>query len=242
MLDKMDDTQVADTTLAVGEPGSENQAPAAAVTETQPGATSEAAAPRPPVGRTYSETDYRALQAAKDREIAERDAYLQQAQFQDQLARVVQAEQAAQAQDREQVEAGSMTVEEARQRYGLRAEIAAQTQQATHLRGINQQVAAQAEKLAYVVAAHDMAATLGKEEGLSNAEQVQLVEELMSGPRVATPSQMQAKAERILRLRHKARQASAENYDTGPGRGSGMKAIDQMSPEEKVSYGLRQKR
>lgn len=198
---------------AVAEPAAQpgpvqDQAPA-----TPAAPVSEATAK--PAAETVPAEQYRRLQAQKDQEIAARDRYMQQAAMQQQIAQMQAQEAAAQAADRAAVEAGDITDQTAGQRQQLRHAYARQHMEYQRLASVTGALAQRGEELGYVLAAHDIAQELGKEEGLAEAETQKLLQDLMAGDRAATPSAMRAKAERIMRLRVKTKARPAEVFDRG---------------------------
>ena len=219
---EVETTDTATATLEPGEPSQEEtQAPPVDLT------------PKP---RTYTEEEYRSVQAARDREVAARESQLQQQAMQAWIAQRQQQEAQAQAQDKAYVDQGMLTEQDAEQRRTLRQELAQMQQQ-------RQGMMQEAEQVAYVVHADRIAKKIIQEEGLDQRGYLALFNELTSGDRVKSVGDLEAKAERIVRKAYaevrKAQAKKPETFDKGPGGATVGANVANMSPMEKIQWGLK---
>ncbi len=195
-----------------------------------------------PKVKTYTEADIRAIQAAKDKEIATRDAELQKIAFQRQMEQMQQQEARAEAQDKAYIESGVLTEQDAAQRKQLRIEMAQQRMQYIRDQQMHQELLRQSEASAYEIHADRIVREICQEEGLDDQGRIVLMREVMSGDRAKTVAELEARAERIVRKAfrelRKINAVKPESYDKGPASVSTGGNLDNMSPQQKIQWAL----
>lgn len=193
------------------QPGSEsNQTVAVPAVGEQPGVEdvlsseipTQPAAPAKPA-RTYTEQDIQAIQSAKDIEIRQRDEILNNLAMEQHIRQLQAKEQAAQNSDKQAIETGTMTTEDAQERAKARYEKLQLDQTLNVQRG-------QAEALGRLQAGYD----LGIKYGIDP-------QTLINDQKIKTYPQMLEKATelgyQILKDRLRTATAKTESFDRGSG-------------------------
>lgn len=196
---------------------------------------------KPPAERTYSQKEWSERESAKDTEISTYKGIASQAAMQAQIAQQQQTEATAKAKDQSDVDQGLITEAEAQQRLQGRA-TAFQTQQQRQMRDVQMQPIR--ERTARV----QVADLLGERYGVDPYA-------LLKDASITGPEQMEAKAKQLaktksdtekqtvsdeiagLKAKLKAIEEGEPFYDQGQ-LGTAGPAVDKMSPEEKIKYGL----
>lgn len=189
---------------------------------------------KPPAERTYSQREWSERESAKDQEIAQAQQAASQAAMQAQIAQQAQAEATAQAKDRSDIDQGLITQAEATQRQQQRQQAQQQVLQAQQRA---MQMQPKMEELGRMMAAQDM----GKRHGVNPYE-------LLNDKALTTPEQMEAKAKELaktvsddkianLEVQIQALKNGEPFYDQGQA-GSAGSAVEKMTAEEKIKYGL----
>jgi len=218
-VEQPEETQVAEPTEEV-QPGAEETPQAEAETP-------------PPPERAYTQAEWSKRESELNKQISELQKQSSQMQLEKQIAELEQHEKQSREKDQKDVDEGVITQAEASQRQQqrqnqLRQRIAFQQQ----MQGA-QKLMAEAEQMGRVLAAQDF----GKKYKLSDEQ----VTELLSDKEISTPQAMEAKAANLALEKTqgelKKAQAIPQRFDQGQ-MGSAGAAIDDMSPEEKIRWGL----
>jgi hypothetical protein len=165
--------------------------------------------------------------ARYDRSTAQARQAMAEAAMQQQI---IDAEHQAQAEDRQAVDDGEISESTARQRQRQRqnglqqriAEYQANVQQQAQHTAIAQQGESTARFL--------VAANLAKEHGVE-------VETLLNDKALNSGELMEIKAKELALTKRESALKGTERFDSGLG-GSAPRPLDDMSPEEKISYGV----
>ena len=105
--------------------------------------------------RIYTQEEVSAMQAASDKQVADARQRLAQQSLLAEASRIQVAEEQALAQDKQQVEEGTLTSEEAKQKQDVRAQDAASRQAMQSERTTHQRMLAEGEQVGRVLAAKD---------------------------------------------------------------------------------------
>lgn len=240
-----DDVQPQETeTQEVEQPGETPQAEVETETEELgAGETSQEGekSPEPKPERTYTQEEWSKRESAKDQEAAQlRDALARQA-MQSEITKAQQVEATAQAKDRQDVEEGTITQDEASRRSQARA-----VQRQTEMNILRQQQVAsqmyqQTEMYGRVLAAQDF----GKQYGLNDEQ----VKEILTDMELRTPDAMRAKAADLAYERERGKSTMPKPvYDSGvlgtsggTSDLSGLSALDRKNARERGPYSSRKK-
>lgn len=184
--------------------------------------------------KTYSEAQWRERETARNREVADYRQALAQTVLQAQIRSLQDQEAQSQAQDARAVDTGEITQEQAQQRQqqriaGYRQQMQFQ-QQREEMGGrleVAQAVLGRAEAAGRILAAQDLAKTYEVDSA-----------ELLKDKAIVNYPQMEAAAAKLALRKAKG---APETFDSGHVGGT-RRNVDQMSAEEKVAYGLRQRR
>ncbi len=225
-----------DTQPAV-EPGAETPQVTPAPADVQPatdGALRPAPEATPTAPKTYTQEEYGAAMAERDRREAQYRQGLAQLAMREQVSQAQVAEARAQSADAQAVERGDITQEQAQQRSQQRfqgwqqgQQARQQTQAMQQQMAVAQTVLQRGEQVGRLLAAQDLAAEHGVD-----------AKELLDDKSLGTYEAMQAKA---LKLALRASKANRETFDSGH-MGGTRTNFDDLSPMEKVMEGLKQKR
>jgi len=207
--------------------------------ETQPGTTEPQVvepstevrsdqATEPQKERVYSAKEWQEREAARDREIAGHRQVIAQLALRQQIAQTQAQENQAAAKDNAAVERGEITEQDAQQRQQQRAETLQFQEQQHQAREVTQRVLVQGEAVGRILAANDLA----KEYGVDAAV-------LVADKAITNYDQMEAKAAKLALRKAKT---SGETFDSGHVGGASGASIDAMTPEQKIAYGLKQRR
>lgn len=198
--------------------------------DSQPGAsgdggTTQGAGDKPV--RTYSEAEVASIQSALDKRISEANNISGRLAMELTNERVARAENAARAADAKLVDDGELSqegaVERAKSRQTLTQEALSLQQERAQL----QEAYVQTEDKLRIVAADELA----REHGIDRRA-------LLSDATM-TPQQMENKARELALDKREASMQRSETFDGGGGAaGAGSGSLDNMSPEEKIAYGL----
>jgi hypothetical protein len=187
--------------------------------------------PGEPKARVYSEAEWNKRQSELDKQINEFRGLAGRATLELQAEQARNVEAMARAQDARLVEDGDLTQADANQRaYQRQADLQLAQQRQQEVAG-HQRLMAHGEQLGRAIAAQDYAQEFGVD-----------VNELLADASLTGPDAMRLKA-RELSLDARENKARAEGpqetYDGGGGgNGGGSGSVDNLSPEEKVRYGL----
>lgn len=177
--------------------------------------------------RTYSEAEVASIQSALDRKISDANNISGRLAMELSAERAQRAEQMARVNDAQLVEDGELTQQDANARAQNRQNTAQQAKVMQQERAQLQEAYISTENSLRIVAATELA----KEYGI---EAKALLEDA-----AMTPGQMENKARELSLDKREAALNPRETFDGGGGAsGAGGGALDNMSAEEKIVYGL----
>lgn len=201
-----------------------------AVTEPQ-----QPAAEKPP--KTYTQKEWQEWETAKDKEVAQYRQALAQAAMREQIQTMQSAEELARVRDTKALEMGEISEEQVQQKQQQR--LASYQQQVAQ----QQQQALQQQQLMATRALMEWGEKVGRiklAEDLAKEYEIDAAE-LIGDKTITNVDQMKGAAAKLALRKAKSERSGPETFDSGHVGGT-RRNIDQMSPEEKVIYGLKQKR